>query len=190
VERGDAEVAPLAADDADGHIVYVRSLTKSLSPAIRVAAVVARGPALARIQVDRTVDDLYVSSILQAAAVDVLSDPGWRSHLTRLRGSLRSRRDEMARQVSGRMGAEALELVPKGGLNLWVRVPDGVDVADLARRSHAEGVLFSPGGDWFPAEPTGSFLRLNYSRARPELFEGAVATLARLLPGHRPSASD
>jgi DNA-binding transcriptional MocR family regulator len=62
-----------------------------------------------------------------------------------------------------------------------VRTADGVDVADLARRSGAEGVLFSPGGDWFPAEPTGSFFRLNYSRARPELFESAVATLARLL---------
>jgi len=178
----DAAPAPLAADDADGHIVYVRSLTKSLSPAVRVAAVVARGPALARIQVDRTVDDLYVSALLQAAAVDVLTDPGWRSHLTRLRGALRGRRDEMARQVRGQLGVDALELVPRGGLNLWVRLPDGVDVPDLARRSRAEGVLFSPGDDWFPAEPTGSFLRLNYSRARPEVFEPAVHTLARLLP--------
>jgi DNA-binding transcriptional MocR family regulator len=178
----DADAAPLAADDADGHVVYVRSLTKSLSPAIRVAAVVARGPALARIQVDRTVDDLYVSGILQAAALSVLTDPGWRSHLGRLRGSLRGRRNEMARQVHGHLGAEALESVPKGGLNLWVRAPDGVDVTDLARRSRADGVLFSPGGDWFPAEPTGSFLRLNYSRARPEQFEQAVTVIARLLP--------
>jgi DNA-binding transcriptional MocR family regulator len=177
----DTDVATLAADDPDGHIVYVRSLTKSLSPAIRVAAVVARGPALARIQVDRTVDDLYVSGFLQQAAVDVLTDPGWRSHLTRLRGALRGRRDEMARQVRGQLGAESLELVPRGGLNLWVRTADGVDVTDLARRAAAEGVLFSPGGDWFPAEPTGSFFRLNYSRARPELFEPAVATLARLV---------
>jgi DNA-binding transcriptional MocR family regulator len=178
----DADPAPLAADDADGHVVYVRSLTKSLSPAIRVAAVVARGPALARIQVDRTVDDLYVSGILQAAAVDALTDPGWRSHLGRLRGALRGRRNEMARQVHGHLGAEALDLLPKGGLNLWVRMPDGVDVTDLARRSRADGVLFSPGGDWFPAEPTGSFLRLNYSRARPEQFEEAVTVIARLLP--------
>jgi DNA-binding transcriptional MocR family regulator len=178
----DAEVNPLAADDADGHIVYVRSLTKSLSPAVRVAAVVARGPALARIQVDRTVDDLYVSGMLQQAAVDVLTDPGWRSHLVRLRGALRGRRDELARQVRGQLGADALELVPKGGLNLWVRTADGVDVAGLARRAATAGVLLSPGGDWFPAEPTGSFFRLNFSRARPELFEPAVARLARLLP--------
>ncbi|QYF72484.1 PLP-dependent aminotransferase family protein [Cryobacterium sp. PAMC25264] len=178
----DAEVVPLAADDANGHIVYVRSLTKSVSPAIRVGAVVARGPALARIQADRTVDDLYVSGILQAAAVDVLTDPGWRSHLARLRGALRARRDEMARQVRGQLGTDALEVVPRGGLNLWVRTSDGVDMRDLARRSRAAGVLFSPGDDWFPAEPTGSFLRLNYSRARPEIFEEAVAIIAGLLP--------
>jgi DNA-binding transcriptional MocR family regulator len=147
-----------------------------------VGAVVARGPALARIQADRTVDDLYVSGILQSAAVDVLTDPGWRSHLARLRAALRARRDEMARQVRGQLGSDALDLVPRGGLNLWVRTRDGVDMRDLAHRSRAAGVLFSPGDDWFPAEPTGSFLRLNYSRARPEIFEEAVATIAGLLP--------
>jgi DNA-binding transcriptional MocR family regulator len=178
----EGEVRPLLGEDADGHVVYVRSLTKSLSPSLRVAAVIARGPALARIQADRMVDDLYVSGVLQSAAVDVLTDPGWRSHLSRLRTALGARRDELARQVEAQLGRGALTSLPKGGLNLWLRFADGVDVAELVRRSREAGVMVSPGTDWFPAEPTGSFIRINYSGARPEQFEGAVATIAAQLP--------
>jgi len=178
----DTDVTPLMAEDTDGHVIFIRSLTKSLSPSLRVGAVIARGPALARIQADRMVDDLYVSGVLQTAAIDVLTDPGWRSHLVRLRGSLRERRDELARQVVGHLGADALTLLPKGGMNLWVRLDDGTDVTALAARSREAGVMFAPGEDWFPTEPTGAFLRLNYSGDRPERFGEAVETIARLLP--------
>ena len=177
----DSDISTLAAEDEDGHVVYIRSLSKSVSPSIRVGAVVARGPALARIQVDRTVDDLYVSGMLQAVALDVVTDPLWRSHLTRLRGQLRARRDELARQVQAHLGADALTCVPAGGLNLWVRLPDEVNPRGFTRRAREQGVLVAPGTEWFPAEPTGSFIRLNYSGARPERFEAAVQILAGLL---------
>jgi DNA-binding transcriptional MocR family regulator len=177
----EGEVLPLLAEDADGHVVYIRSLTKSLSPSLRVGAVIARGPALARIQADRTVDDLYVSGVLQSAAVDALRDPGWRSHLGRLRSQLRDRRDELARQVEAHLGPDALTFVPRGGLNLWVRLADNVDVAGLVERSRNAGVMVAPGADWFPAEPTGAFIRLNYSGARPEQFAGAMSTVAAQL---------
>ncbi|KQR18926.1 GntR family transcriptional regulator [Agreia sp. Leaf335] len=179
----EGDVLPLLAEDADGHVVYIRSLTKSLSPSLRVGAVIARGPALARIQADRTVDDLYVSGVLQSAAVDVLRDPGWRGHLVRLRSQLRDRRDELARQVEAHLGPDALTFVPRGGLNLWVRLADNVDVSGLVERSRNAGVMVAPGADWFPAEPTGAFIRLNYSGARPEQFAGAMETVAAQLAG-------
>ena len=72
---------PVASRDVDGRVIYIRSLTKSVSPALRVAAVIARGPARARIQTDRTINDLYVSAVLQAAALEVVSAPGRAAHL-------------------------------------------------------------------------------------------------------------
>ncbi len=176
------EVArPLVAHDADGHVVYIRSLTKSLSSAVRVGAIIARGPALARIQVDRTVTDLYVSGTLQAAALEVMTSPGWRAHARRLQSALRERRDTLARAVVAELGAETLTALPRGGINLWLRFDDRVDVADLARRSLAAGVAIAPGTDWFPTEPPGAYARLNYSGPRPDRFGEAIHILAELL---------
>jgi DNA-binding transcriptional MocR family regulator len=178
----DAAVRPLAAEDADGHVVTLRSLTKSVSPSIRVAAVIARGPARSRILTDRVVDGLYVSGVLQTAALEVVTSPGWQPHLKRMREQLRARRDALAGLVTELLPAGTLTAVPKGGLNLWLRLPEGVESPAFTASAAAAGVLVSPGEEWFPAEPTGAFIRLNYSGPDPARFEEAVRTLARLLP--------
>jgi DNA-binding transcriptional MocR family regulator len=89
----DSSPHPLAAQDDTGHVVYLRSLTKSVSPAVRVGAVVARGPARERILADRGAESTYVSGVLQQAALDVVTQPGWSTHLKVVRRALRERRD-------------------------------------------------------------------------------------------------
>ena len=75
-------------------------------------------------------------------------------------------------------GEASLALLPSGGMHLWVRLPDRVDAEDLARRAADAGVIVSPGRRWFPAEPTGSFLRVSYACAGEGELHRAVETLA------------
>ena len=165
---------PVAARDDSGHVVYLRSLTKSVSPAIRVAAVIARGPARERILADRAAESMYVSGLLQAAALDVVTQPGWQTHLRSLRHQLQSRRDLLVTSMREHAPQAHIELVPKGGLNLWARLPDGTDLERLARDCEAAGVIIAAGREWFPAEPAGPFIRLNYAGPNPGAFpEGA-----------------
>ena len=146
-----------------------------------VAAVIARGPARARIQADRTINDLYVSGVLQAAALEVLSAPGRAADVRGVHAQLRARRDELARLVRRLLPDGVLPRVPAGGLNLWVRLPEDVSAAEVAERCAVAGLLVSPGDEWFPSEPTGPFLRLNYAGPSPARFEEAVRVLAGVL---------
>ena len=165
---------PVAANDDAGHVVYLRSLTKSVSPALRIAAVIARGPARERILADRGAESMYVSGLLQAAALDVVTQPAWRAHLRGVREQLRVRRDLLLESLRDHAPQAHVDHVPVGGLNLWARLPDGTDVERLALECERAGLLIAPGTDWFPAEPAGPFLRLNYSGPNPGAFpEGA-----------------
>ena len=74
-----------------------------------------------------------------------------------------------------------MDAVPPGGLNLWVRLPDGTDVDLLAQECERAGVLVAPGGEWFPAEPAGAFLRLNYSGPDPASFPEGARVLGEVL---------
>ncbi|WP_272472989.1 PLP-dependent aminotransferase family protein [Baekduia alba] len=177
---GDAP-PPLAAGDPDGHVVYLRSLTKSAAPGLRVAAVSARGAAGARLKAARIIDDFFVSGPLQHATLELVSTPAWRRHLKTLRTELRARRDALVAALGEHLPDWELQTVPAGGLHVWVRLPDGVDDAALTARAVAAGVLVSPGRPWFAAEPPAPHLRLTFAGApAPDLAEG-VRRLAKVM---------
>jgi len=177
----DADPHPLAALDDDGHVIYLRSLTKSVSPALRVAAVVARGPARERILADRAAESMYVSGLLQAATLDVVTQPAWRSHLRGLRQQLRARRDLLLASLREHAPAVHVETLPPGGLNLWARLPEGTDVGRVVRECGTRGLVIAPGTEWFPAEPSGPYIRLNYSGEDPGRFPDAARILGDAL---------
>lgn len=176
-----ADPLPLAARDDCGHVVYLRSLTKSVSPSVRIAGLVARGPARTRILADAQAESMYVSGLLQAVALDVVSQPAWRTHRRSLRRQLAARRDLLVDALREHAPAAVLEAVPQGGLNIWARLPDTTDPARLARDCETAGVIIAPGNEWFPAEPTGAYLRLNYSGPDPGAFPDGARTIGRAL---------
>ncbi|MBE1532934.1 DNA-binding transcriptional MocR family regulator [Actinomadura algeriensis] len=181
-----ADPVPVAARDDAGHVVYMRSLTKSVSPAVRIAGVIARGPARERVLAAAQTESMYVSGILQAVALDVVAQPAWRTHLRGVRRGLAARRDLLIGALREHVPAARLEAVPEGGLNLWVRLPDATDLARLSRDCEASGVVIASGDEWFPAEPTGAYLRLNYSGPNPGAFPEGARVIGEMLARQRP----
>ena len=169
---------PLAPEDRDGHVVYVRSLTKCAAPGLRVGAICARGAALERLRAARLVDDFFVPGILQETALQLVTAPSWPRHLRSLRAALRVRRDALAAALRLHLGPDSLPNLPAGGLHLWVALPDGVADLEVERRAAACGILVSAGRHWHPAEPAAPFLRLSFAAAQPDWIEACIAELA------------
>ena len=82
--HGDAPPRPLVADDRDGTVVYLTSLTKPAAPSLRIGALVARGPVMERMQAVRLVDDFFVARPMQEAALELISSPSWDRHVRAL----------------------------------------------------------------------------------------------------------
>lgn len=164
---------PLIADDPDGTVVYLTSLTKPAAPSLRIGALVARGPVVERLRAMRTVDDFFVARPLQEAAIELVSSPAWDRHLRALAGRLRERCAALVARLAHERPDWTLTGVPAGGLHLWVRVTGGsAGTVDAAR---AHGVVISDGREFSAAEPLGPFVRLSFAAAADpsELVEGA-----------------
>jgi DNA-binding transcriptional MocR family regulator len=175
----------LAASDRDGHVVYVRSITKCAAPGLRIGAICAHGAALERLRAARLTDDFFVPGILQETALQLLTAATWPRHLRRLRMELRQRRDALAASVRQHFGADCLARVPSGGLHLWLRLPDGVSDVDVERRAAGEGILVSAGRHWYPAEPPAPYLRLSFAGAHPDWIGLCIEQLAGLVQSIR-----
>ncbi len=180
---------PLAADDPDGHVVYLRSLTKSAAPGLRVAAIGARGPAGARLRAARLLDDFYVAGPLQQAALEFVTSPAWTRHRRALRSALRDRRESLLAALRRHLPELVPPTVPRGGLHLWARLPDGTDDVALATAAAAEGVTVFPGRPWYAAERPAPHLRLTFAAAPPAHHDEAVTRLARALRTGRASSA-
>ncbi len=180
-----SDPVPVTTRDDSGHVVYLRSLTKSVSPALRVAAVVARGPLRHRLLAELQAQSMYVSGLLQAAALDVVTQPAWQTHRRAIRRQLRTRRDLLIDAITEHVPHATIEAVPSGGLNLWVRLPDGTDLSRLVQDAESKGLVIAAGDEWFPAEPTAPYVRLNFSGPDPEAFGPAAAVLGDALTQQR-----
>ena len=171
----------LAPEDRDGHVIYVRSLTKCAAPGLRVGAICARGAALERLRAARLVDDFFVPGILQETALQLVSAPSWQRHLRSLCAALRTRRDAMAAALLRHLGPDCLAAMPAGGLHLWCGLPNGVSDIEVEQRAAARGILVSAGRHWHPAEPAGPFLRLSFAAAQPDWIDGCIDELAGVI---------
>jgi DNA-binding transcriptional MocR family regulator len=168
---------PLVHDDPDGHVIHLTSLTKVASPGLRVGAIAARGPALARLRAARVVEDFFVAGPLQEAAVELLGAPAWPRHLKRLRAALRERCGALLDAVDRELGP-GRATAPAGGLHIWVRLDPGEDDVALAERAYRTGVKVFAGSPWFPTEPPAPHVRLTFSAEPPERLADGVRALA------------
>lgn len=165
----------------DDHVIYIRSMTKSIAPSLRVAALCARGPVLARLRASRIIDDFFVPGVLQQVTLAFVTSAIWPRHLKQLQQSLRERQAVACAALARHMPSARLALVPQGGFSLWLELPPHVDDMALVRRAALDGVSVSPGRHWFPAEPEGSFVRLSIAAAPPGDIEEGIARLGAIL---------
>ncbi|MFJ9458337.1 PLP-dependent aminotransferase family protein [Kitasatospora sp. NPDC101447] len=155
---------PLAADDRDGVVVHLRSLTKAASPNLRIGALTARGPALARLRATQVVDSFFVPRPLQEATLELVADPAWARHLRTLGAELRDRRTAAVAALHRELPG-LLTIHRPGGYHLWLRLPDGTDDSALVAAALRTGVQITPGRPYHAAEPPAPHLRLSYAAA-------------------------
>ncbi|MBP2401985.1 aminotransferase-like domain-containing protein [Streptomyces syringium] len=170
----------LAADDPDGIVVHVCSLTKATSPSLRVGALAARGPVLDRLRAIQVVDSFFVPRPVQEAALELVGSPAWPRHLRNIAAQLRTRREALLTALARELPGLTVEFVPPGGYHMWLRLPDGTDESALVAAALRAGVALAAGRPYFSAEPPAPHLRLSFAAvAGPaELAEG-VSRLRR-----------
>lgn len=178
---------PLAADDPDGVVVHVCSLTKATSPSFRVSALAAHGPVLERLRAIQVVDTFFVPRPLQEATLELVGSPAWPRHLRAVSAALRARRDAMTAALRLRLPELALPHVPSGGYHLWLRLPEGTTEPALTTAALRAGVAVTPGRPYFAAEPPAGHLRLSFAAVAGagEIAEGVrrLRTACDDLPG-------
>lgn len=119
--------APLSALHglAPEHVVHAGSVSKVLSPALRIGWMAAPDWLVQNLVTTKFIEDVATDAFGQLALARFIATGAFARHIRKLRPLYRARRDRLLEELS----AQAPELVAQGaeaGLHLYVRLPDGV----------------------------------------------------------------
>ncbi|MGW6985523.1 MocR-like pyridoxine biosynthesis transcription factor PdxR [Streptomyces sp. NPDC054932] len=164
---------------APEHVVYAGSLSKSLSPALRLGWLVL--PDLLRDQVlaAKGMRESWASALDQLALADFIECGAYDRHVRRMRSRYRGRRDQLVAVLE----AHAPEVRVTGisaGLHAVLELPPGREAPALAA-AHAAGLALDGLSSYrHPAAPTPprEGLVVGYAAPPDSAFTRAVGTLA------------
>jgi 2-aminoadipate transaminase len=165
---------PLYKLDGGDYVIYVGTLSKILSPGIRIGWAVAPPPVMEKIALGKQATDLCTSTLAQYFALEYFGEGQWGAYIDSLCEIYRSRRDAMLEALERHFPAQATWTRPGGGLFVWATLPDYIDTSDLLAKALRENVAFVPGAAAYVDGHRGAnSMRLNFSgTTEAEIREG------------------
>jgi GntR family transcriptional regulator/MocR family aminotransferase len=168
----------LKALDPGGQVIYVSTFSKMLMPGLRVGFIVANGPVYDSLLNFKRFSDLATSTLIQRALDAYLTVGRYQAYLHRSCQTFRKRRDAMLEAIAKHLPSGVSFDTPKGGLFLWLRLPDTISADELLPLACEEGVSFAPGGVFFTDGIRGKeWMRLNFSAQPVEDIEEGIKRL-------------
>lgn len=168
-------------------LAHCGSLSKVLSPGLRVGWLVAPSELLAKATMCKQFSDAHTSTFAQATAAQYLKTGRMPATLAHVRAVYAERAQAMGDALRRELGAAVEFVQPQGGLFVWARLTGANGaVADgnvLAQRAIAKGVAFVPGAPFFCANPDHATLRLSFATADVAKIREGVARLAQAVAG-------
>jgi 2-aminoadipate transaminase len=164
----DVPQRPLAAYDKNGQVIYVGTFSKIFCPGLRVAWLCARKRVMDKYITLKSAADLSSSTIAQWEIADFLEHNDIEAHIAEITDLYKHRCDVMAECIRADFPAEVKFEKPKGGIFIWLELPEGADARRLYKKACDAGVAFIPGTSFYPNADRHSELRLNFSNTKDE----------------------
>jgi 2-aminoadipate transaminase len=160
------------------NVIHIGSFSKSIGPALRVGYIVADWSLLARMLAIKT--DAGSGAVEQMVLGEFCQNH-FDTHVPRLTRGLRAKLETLMDALNEQFGTAAEFEDPKGGIFLWVKLPDQVDTLKLYQPALAAGVAINPGPEWATDKDYGkSRTRLCFANPSHETIREGVAALAEV----------
>jgi DNA-binding transcriptional MocR family regulator len=166
-------------------VAHCGSLSKVLSPGLRVGWMIAPAELLAKATMCKQFSDAHTSTFAQATAAQYLKSGRMPATLAHVREVYGQRAQAMGQALKRELGEAVSFTQPNGGLFFWARLTGAngklADANELAKRAIEKLVAFVPGAPFFAEKPDLATLRLSFATADVAKIEEGVKRLGQAL---------
>ncbi|MGN4423301.1 PLP-dependent aminotransferase family protein [Bacillus cereus group sp. MYBK30-1] len=170
---------PLKAYDKNGIVLHIGSMSKVISPGLRIGWIVGAEPVIQRLADIKMQTDYGSSSISQQIAAEWFTDGLYDEHLQLIRSELKKRRDFMISMLEKYCSEIATWHESAGSFYIWLHMNLPFSNRSVFEKTLQEKVLLNPGTLY--DRSANQFLRLSYSYATLEEIEIGIKKVAQLI---------
>ncbi len=175
------EPLPLRGMQGGEEVILLGTFSKVLFPGIRLGWMVLPEAVREKVGEIRGYTDLGAPVILQQAMLEFCSAGHLDRHLEKMRKVNGKRLDTLLTALEAHFPRRVSWTRPRGGMSVWVTLPEGTDVLRIHRESRDAGVRFSPGVLFHPDRGGENAFRLTFIRESEERIAEGIATLGRII---------
>lgn len=167
--------------DTEGIVIYAGSFSKILSPGLRVAYSVGPKPILAKMTVGKQASDVHTPCLNQMIVYRWLRDYDVEAHIKKIQGIYRKKLNLMCDCIDKDLGDFVEYVRPEGGLFIWCKLPDDVDMLDFVQRAVKKKVAVVPGNAFLMNDTDKTqYIRLNFSTPSDEKIAAGIKLLGEV----------
>ena len=166
--------------DESGGTVLLLSFSKVSFPGLRVGWALGPKHLIDRLRHAKESADLHTDQLSQAVLLEFAESGRLEAHRARVLHAGAERLAATLEACREYLPAGTRWTQPEGGMNLWVRLPEPLDAADLLARAQREGVSYLPGRYFAVSRLEPGALRLSFAGLTPDHIREGLAILGKV----------
>ena len=169
----------IKAFDTQGRVLYCSSVSKTLSPGLRVGWLVAEHN-LVEIKKLKMVTNVTTSVVPQLTVAAFLANGGYERHLRKLRRTYLTQMEKMRVAINNYFPPQTRMTHPQGGQVLWLELPKNFDTLELYQAALEYRISIAPGVIFSPSQSYKNCFRLNFGLLWSDESDRALQILGAL----------
>lgn len=164
--------------DDEGIVVYAGSFSKILAPGLRVAYCIAHQNLLAKMTVGKQASDVHTPCLNQMIVDEWFKKYDVDEHIAKIQKIYKKKLDLMCDCIDKELGDFVEYVRPEGGLFIWCKLPDDVDMLEFVQKAVEKKVAVVPGNAFLMNDTDKTqYIRLNFSTPSDEGIVNGVKAL-------------
>lgn len=152
-------ISRLATLDQLKRVIYISSFSKTVSSSIRVGYIAASNEVVQQLTDLKLLSGITTSEVNERVIHQMLVSGLYRKYLNKLHKRLQAGREQALDNLE-KLGLEVY-IEPQGGMFVWVKIPEHIDILEMTNKAANEGIMLAPGNLFRPHQESSEWMRFN-----------------------------